>query len=529
MIVDLTQGKPAKKLFDLALPMVLSMIFQQLYNLVDSIIVGRQVGGNALYAVNASYSITMIFLAVATGASIGITVVAGRYFGEKKFGDLKTTVSTALIGMAVLAVLFTVVGALLSETVLDLLKTPDYIIEDATAYLRIFFFGLIFIYIYNVVSGAFAAVGDSRTSLFFLIISSVLNIGLDLLFVCVFDMGVAGAAWATLISQAVSAIPALFVLKKRLGKLESERAILFDWRHLRVILRVALPSIIQHSIVSLGNVFIQFRINVYSSDSEAVGVAYSAAIKLNTFAINTLITIGNAMSSFAAQNLGAGKPERVKRGFLAGVLMSMCLAVPFILVYCIFGEPALKLFMDPEKDVNIAEVVRIGKQFLYIVSPFYLVIPVKMISDGVLRGGEQMFAFMTSTFTDLVLRVAFAFILSLWTPLGVTGIWWSWPIGWLISIGVSLCFYFRGKWHSSSGSAGGLNDNGEVAIAAPEMNGVARVDFSEGEQAERFGKEGEVAIAAPEMESVACADCPTEGTNDNNIEGDEKGGNSNER
>lgn len=435
------------------------MVFQQMYNLVDSIIVGRQLGGNALYAVNASYSLTMIFLAVATGAGIGITVVAGRYFGAKKNEDLKTTVSTALIGMAVLAVVFTAVGALLSGPVLELLRTPDYIMADATAYLRIFFFGLIFIYVYNVVSGAFAAVGDSKTSLVFLILSSVLNIGLDLLFVCVFHMGVAGAAWATLISQAVSAVPALIVLYLRLRKLPSEKAKLFDFTHLRIIMRVAVPSIIQHSIVSLGNVFIQLRVNVYSNADSAVGVAYAAAIKLNTFAINTLMTIGNAISSFAAQNLGAGLPDRVKQGWRAGIIMSMCLAVPFILVYCIFGEPAIKLFMDSSKSANIEDVIRIGKQFLYIVSPFYIVIPVKMISDGVLRGGEQMLAFMTSTFSDLVLRVAFAFVLSLWTPLGETGIWWAWPIGWVISIGVSLIFYFRGKWQGKSGKKEKANGN----------------------------------------------------------------------
>ncbi len=534
MIIDLTQGKPAKKLFNLALPMVLSMIFQQLYNLVDSIIVGRWVGGNALYAVSASYSITMIFLAVATGASIGITVVAGRYFGAKKNGDLKTTVSTALIGMAVLAAVFTVVGALLSKVVLDLLKTPPDIIADATAYLQIFFFGLIFIYIYNVVSGAFAAVGDSKTSLVFLIISSVLNIGLDLLFVGVFHMGVAGAAWATLISQAVSAVPALMVLFRRLNKLPSEKAAWFDFTHLRIIMRVAIPSIIQHSIVSLGNVFIQFRVNVYSNTDIAVGVAYSAAIKLNTFAINCLVTMGNAMSSFAAQNLGAGKPDRVRRGCRAGILMSMCLAVPFILVYCIFGSEAIRLFMDTSKDANIDSVISIGKQFLYIVSPFYLVVPIKIISDGVLRGGEQMIAFMTSTFSDLVLRVAFAFILSMCTPLGVSGIWWAWPIGWLISVGVSLVFYFRGKWHPEGDLHGGLGEESGQVGAALEVDSVAGAECPEGDLHGGLGEESGQVGAALEVDSVAGAECP-EGVLDggsgeeseeiNSVDAENKGGN----
>ncbi|MCH5164748.1 MAG: MATE family efflux transporter, partial [Clostridiales bacterium] len=400
----------------------------------------------ALYAVGSSYSLTMIFMAVATGASIGITVVAGKYFGGKKYGDLKTTVSTAFIGMFVLALIFTVAGALLSRPILLLLGTPDYIMKEATSYLQIFFFGLAFIYIYNVVSGAFAAVGDSKTSLIFLIISSVLNIALDLLFVCVFKMGVAGAAWATLISQAVSAIPAAIVLYMRLVKLESDRVPWFDFMHLRIILRIAIPSIIQHSIVSLGNLFIQERVNYFSQDNGAVGVAYTAAIKLNTFAVNCFVTMGNAMSSFAAQNLGAGKADRVKKGCVSGILISACIAVPFILVYCLFGDSAIMLFMTENTSDNIAEIIRIGRQFLYIVSPFYLLIPVKIIMDGVLRGGERMFEFMSSTFSDLLLRVAFAYILTLWTPLGETGIWWAWPIGWVISIGISLGCYLSGRW-----------------------------------------------------------------------------------
>lgn len=448
MITDLTQGKPSKALFFLALPMVISMVFQQLYNLVDSIIVGQFVGGNALYAVGSSYSLTMIFMAVATGASIGVTVVAGKYFGGKKYGDLKTTVSTAFIGMFVLAVVFTIVGVIISKPVLLLLGTPerDGILNDAVTYLQIFFFGLVFIYIYNVVSGAFAAVGDSKTSLVFLIISSLLNIGLDLLFVCVFHMGVAGAAWATLISQAVSAVPAAIVLYIRLSKLESEKAPWFDFVHLKIILRVAIPSIIQHAIVSLGNLFIQERVNFFDSEIHPVGTAYTAAIKLNTFAINCFIMIGNASSSFTAQNLGAGRPERVKQGCKAGIFISACIAVPFILIYCLFGNAAMQLFIDESNTANIEEVIKIGRQFLFIVSPFYIVIPIKIVMDGILRGGERMFDFMASTFTDLILRVGFAYILTLWTPLNETGIWWSWPIGWLVSIGVSFGCYISGKW-----------------------------------------------------------------------------------
>ncbi|MBR2968074.1 MAG: MATE family efflux transporter [Clostridia bacterium] len=449
MITDLTQGKPSKMLFNLALPMVISILFQQLYNLVDSVIVGRFVGGNALYAIGSSFSYTMVFLAVATGTSAGLTVVAGKFFGSKKYADLKTTISTTFIGMFAVSILFTVLGALLSEPVLRLLGTPDYIIEDAVIYLQIFFYGLTFICIYNVVAGAFAAVGDSKTSLVFLIISSLLNIALDLLFVCVFNMGVAGAAWATLISQAVSAIPALFVLYKRVNKLPSEPSPWFSFRHLRVVVRIAIPSMVQHVIVSLGNMLIQERVNYFSTSNEAIGTAYTAAIKLNTVAINCFVTIGNATSSFTAQNLGAAKPDRVKKGFVAGSLISICVAIPLILIYCFFGDYALQLFLAEGTSENISEILRVGRQFLSIISPFYLIIPVKIVTDGVLRGGECMGQFLVSTFADLFLRVVIAYLLTLFTPLAEVGIWWSWPIGWTISVVISLVFYFRGKWQAS--------------------------------------------------------------------------------
>ncbi len=454
MVTDLTQGKPSKRLFNLALPMVISMLFQQLYNLVDSIIVGRYVGGNALYAVGASYSVTMVFLAVATGTSVGITVVAGKFFGAKKYADLKTTVSTTFIGMFVLSLFFMIAGALLSKPILQLLGTPDYVMGDAVAYLQIFFYGLPFIYIYNVVSGAFAALGDSQTSLIFLIISSLLNIVLDLLFVCVLNTGVAGAAWATLISQAVSAIPALFILYVKIKKFPGERAPWFDGMHLKVVARVAVPSIVQHAIVSLGNLFIQERVNFFSDTAnnptanEAVGPAYTAAIKLNTVAINCFIAVGNAASSFTAQNLGAGKPDRAKKGWISGIIMSLVIAVPIILFYCLFGDVALQLFLTSETSNNMSEIIRVGRQFLYIVSPFYMVIPIKIVSDSVLRGGERMTEFLISTFSDLVLRVAFSYVLTLFTSLGESGIWWSWPIGWVISVFISLAFYFSGRWQN---------------------------------------------------------------------------------
>ncbi len=446
MITDLTKGKPSARLVNLALPMGLSIIFQQLYNIADSAIVGRFVGGESLYAISASYSVTMIFLAVATGSSIGITVVAGKFFGAKKYIDLKTSINTAVIGILVVSAVFALSGAFLSEPILKLLKTPTDIMKEAKAYLQIFFYGLPFIYLYNAVSGAFAAIGDTKTTLYFLIFASLLNIGLDLLAVIVLKMGVEGAAYATLISQALSSVPAFFVLIKRLKGLNCEKAPLYSFAHQLTIIKIAVPSIIQHSIVSLGNLFIQERVNTFAAADISIGTAYSAAIKLNTFAINTFAAIGNATSSFTAQNLGGGEVGRVRSGYKAGVLSAVVMALPFTLCYVAMPSVCLKLFLDSSTTENIQNVITYGKQFLYIVSPFYALIVVKIVTDGVLRGGERMAEFMASTFLDLMLRVSFAYVFTLGFGMDQTGIWWAWPVGWIISIIVSVAFYIRGKW-----------------------------------------------------------------------------------
>lgn len=446
MITDLTKGKPSAKLINLALPMVLSIVFQQLYNLADSAIVGRYVGGNSLYAISSSYSVTMIFLAVATGSSIGITVVAGKYFGAKKYEDLKTSISTAIIGILFVSVIFAAIGALLSQPILKLLGTPSDIMDEARIYLQIFFFGLPFIYLYNAVSGAFAAMGDTKTTLYFLIFASLLNIALDLVAVIVLKIGVEGAAYATLLSQALSAIPAFFVLQARLRSIKCAKSPVYSFTHQITIIKIAVPSIIQHSIVSLGNLFIQERVNSFASADISIGTAYSAAIKLNTFAINSFAAIGNAVSSFTAQNLGAGEVERVKKGYGAGVASAVVMALPFTLCYVLMPSLCLKLFLDESTTENIAKVIDYGKQFLYIVSPFYAFIVLKIVTDGVLRGGERMFEFMISTFSDLVLRVSFAYIFTLVLDMNQIGIWWAWPVGWVISIVISLVFYKRGKW-----------------------------------------------------------------------------------
>lgn len=437
MITDMTEGKPSKILWRFTVPMLVSVMFQQLYNIVDSIVAGKFVGVNALAAVGASYPITMIFMAVATGLNIGCSVVISLYFGAKEHAQMKSAVSTSLRTVLGISALLTVLGLVFSRPLMVLLKTPEDIFRDSALYLNIYICGLIFLFMYNICTGVFTALGDSRTPLYFLIASSVGNIILDLVFVICFHMGVGGVAWATFLAQGVSSILAYITLKKRLKTIASGEYSHFSMAMLKKIMEVAVPSILQQSFISVGNLFVQGLINSYGS---AVVAGYSAGMKINTFAITSFTTLGNGVSSFTAQNMGARKMDRAAKGFRSGVVMVLGVAVPVILLFFLGGRPIVELFMSEGGE----RATQVGVEFLRIVSPFYIVISLKLIADGVLRGAGAMKAFMIATFSDLILRVILAFALSgMWQE---TGIWLSWPIGWVIGTALSVGFYLSGTW-----------------------------------------------------------------------------------
>lgn len=440
MVKDLTEGKVRKVLWQFTLPMFISVIFQQLYNIADSVIVGNfsANGEDALAAVGASYPITMIFMAIAMGCNTGCSVVISQFFGAKKYKEMKTAVSTTLIASLGLSAILTVVGIVLSRGMLVILQTPDNILKDALAYLQIYTGGFIFVFFYNVVTGIFTALGDSKTPLYFLIGSSVGNVLLDLLFVAVFQWDVKGAAWATFICQGIASVLAIATLQNRIKTIETNGTPeLFSADMLKRISIIAIPSVLQQSFVSVGNIFIQRLINGYGS---SVIAGYSAAIKINTFVITCFGTLGTAISNFTAQNLGAGKKERVKNGLKEGWIMGLFIGIPGFL-FCFFGgELLIHLFIKEET----ALALNTGMKFLRIVSPFFCVVAMKLITDGVLRGGGAMKSFMIATFSDLILRVALGYILSV--PFGTTGIWMSWPVGWTIGTIMSLVFYKMGVW-----------------------------------------------------------------------------------
>ncbi len=440
MITDLTQGSSRKMLWAFSIPMLLSVMFQQMYNIADSIIAGRFIGEDALAAVGASYPITMIFMAVAVGSNIGCAVVVSRFFGGKQYGKLKTAICTIFFACIGVSIVMTVLGLLLGNGLLALIQTPENVFANAALYLRIYIFGFLFLFLYNICTGIFTSLGDSRTPLYFLIGSSIANILLDILFVVALKMGVAGVAWATFVAQGAASILALITLLHRLKELKTKEPYeKFSVTMLKQIAIVAIPSILQQCFVSVGNLFVQSLVNSFGS---AVIAGYSAAIKLNTFAVTCMTTLSNGLSSFTAQNLGAGKNERVREGFRAGALLGVLVCVPFFLFYFFGSKTAMGLFMKAESQAAI----QTGIIFLHIVTPFYFIVTIKVMCDGVLRGGSAMLYFMTTTFTDLLLRVVLAFVFAKGLGLGATGIWLAWPFGWSLSTLLSFSFYRLRPW-----------------------------------------------------------------------------------
>ena len=429
---DLTVGKPGRVLWKFCIPLLGSVIFQQLYNIADSLVAGRYAGQNALAAVGNSYEITLIYLAFAFGCNMGCSVIVSQLFGAKNYRDMKTAVYTTFIFSAILCVLLMIAGFAAGEILLNVINTPADIFDDSKLYLQIYTGGLFFLFFYNIATGIFSALGDSKTPFLFLAFSSVANVLVDILFVKYFDMAVAGVAWATFICQGVSCVLSLVVVIKRLRgiKLEGgEKVPAFSGKILKKFLRIAIPSTLQQSFVSVGNIIIQSIINSFGS---VVIAGYSAAIKLNNMVITTFTALGNGISNFSAQNIGAGKPERIKKGYAAGIRLAIVVYVPVLVLYYCFGDILVNFFMDSDG----ADSLRVGVEFLRIVSPFYIVVATKLISDGVLRGLGAMNLFMIATLTDLILRVVLAFVLS--TRWEETGIWYAWPIGWIIGTLISL-------------------------------------------------------------------------------------------
>ncbi|MDR3767503.1 MAG: MATE family efflux transporter [Butyricicoccus sp.] len=436
---DLTVGKPIKILLRFSLPMLISMIFQQMYNVADSVIAGQMISVDALAAIGAAYPATVLFLAVATGASVGCSVIVSLRFGQKDMEGVKSAVYTAFLSLTVLALVLTGLGFATMKPLLRLIGTPTMIFHSSLQYLYVYLAGVVFVFLYNTATAVFNALGDSRTPLYFLIFSSVLNVVLDLLFVVYIKNSVLSLAWATLLAQGVSSVLATVTLLYRVHRIPTARKVKhFDRGLLPIMAGIAIPSICQQSFVSVGIFLVQGIINDLGSVTVA---AFSASLKISTFACVLINTLPTALTSYASQNIGAGRIDRVQEGVRGSIWIAEGLIVAINVLFFLCGEQLVGAFVSGTYQ---AEVIEQGARFLHIVAPFYTLIGVKNCYDSVLRGGGAMKQFMATTFADLALRVVFSYACA--QALGFYSICLAYPFGWVFGTLLSVVFFHMGRW-----------------------------------------------------------------------------------
>lgn len=445
---NMTEGAPARKLFFFAAPMILGNLFQQLYNMADSVIVGQFAGVDALAAVGASYALTTVFVMLAIGGGNGSAVVTAQYLGAKRYRELKTSVSTALTAFLALGILLAAAGYFGSGMILTALKTPENILEMAQQYLNIYFVGLPFLFLYNVLASMFNALGDSKTPLYLLIFSSVVNVGLDIWFVAGFSMGVAGVAVATVIAQGTAAVISFLLLLRKLRDYEvpdddackaGDRK-LFDADMLAHMVKMAIPTMLQQSIVSVGMLLVQSVINRFGSD---VLAGYTAAGRIESICIVPMIAAGNAVATFTAQNVGAEKYERVREGYRSAYGLVFGFAAVICIAVLLSRKALIGMFLDGAENAAAYET---GISYLSFIAFFYALIGLKAITDGVLRGSGDVGVFMAANLINLSIRVSAAYLLA--PVLGAAAVWYAEPMGWAVNYLLSFLRYKSGKWRT---------------------------------------------------------------------------------
>lgn len=440
---DLTQGSPAKSLLVFALPLILGNLFQQFYNMADTMIVGNFVGEDALAAVGASYALTNVFIMIAIGGGNGASVLTSQYLGAGQYRRMKTSIATALITFLAVSILLGCFGLMYSGAILELLQTPDNVMGQAKLYLGIYFSGLPFLFMYNVLASVFNAMGDSKTPLWLLIFSSLLNVVLDIVSVTVLGRGVDGVAIATVISQGVSAFISFGILTHRLKVLagteeETAKMVYFDSKMLYAGTKIALPTILQQSIVSIGMLLVQSVVNGFGSAALA---GYSAATRIESISVVPMIATGNAVATFAAQNIGAKKYERVQQGYRASFRIIGGFALVIAVVLGLFNRMIIASFLggNPSPDAFAA-----GTGYLSYIAWFFMLLGMKACVDGVLRGAGDMLVFTIGNLVNLTIRVSAAFYFApLW---GLKAVWIVMPIGWFANFAISFGRYMTGKW-----------------------------------------------------------------------------------
>ncbi|PBG30211.1 MATE family efflux transporter [Clostridioides difficile] len=438
---DLTTGHEGKSIFFFAMPMLIGSLFQQLYNTADSIIVGRFIGKEAMAAVSGANPIMFLLVAALMGVSLGFSILVSQFYGSGDLKKVKATIDTTYILLFIGSILISILGIVFGGPMLKLMNTPESVFAQSKLYLTIIFSGILFSAGYNSVSAILRGLGDSVTPLYFLIIATILNIVLDLTFIVVLRMGVEGVALATIMAQAVSFIISIIYLNKKHEVLKFKiKGIVYDNKIFKDGLRLGLPSGVQQMLFSIGNMALQFLVNSYGTSAMA---AFGAGLRIENFISLPIMNLGSAVSTFVAQNIGAGENERVKKGIRESIKMTLVLAVTVIALILLFRENLIALF-NADKDV-----IKIGSSYLFIIGPFFLFIGTSFVLSSAMKGaGDSMFALISSIVSLWLGRLPASYMLSKF--FGTDGIWMGIPFGWTLGLIVTVIYYKKGHWKTKA-------------------------------------------------------------------------------
>ncbi len=438
---DLTTGKEGRLILHFALPMLAGNVFQQLYNVVDSIVVGRAIGKEALAAVGANFPFIFALISFVVGIAIGSTVVISQYFGAKKMAAVKRAIDTLYIFMFFAALVVTTLGILFAKDIFRLIDLPADVLPAAVQYFRVYALGFIFFFGFQGTSAIMRGLGDSKTPFYFLGGSTLLNIALDLIFVLVFHWGIKGVAAATVMAQATAFFAIIFYMNRYHKFLDFRPLKMrFDKLIFRQSLKIGLPTGFQQTFVALGFMALYRIVNMFGTPTIA---AYSVAIRIDSFAAMPAMNFSAALATFVGQNIGAGKTERIHKGLMATLLMANMVAVVISVVALLFAAPLMQIFT---KD---AQVVEIGKHYLLIVPLFYMVFATMFSINGVMRGAGDTLIPMFFTIISLwFVRIPASWFLS--QKFGAIGIWWGIPIAWFVALTLAFTYYKTGRWKTKA-------------------------------------------------------------------------------
>lgn len=436
---DLTQGPIASGMLMFAIPMILGNLLQQLYNVADTFIVGKFLGANALAAVGSAYTLMVFITSIILGLCMGSGAIFSIHFGAKKMDALKNSIFVSFIMIAFITIGINIIVFLFLDPIMQVLQVPNELYNMMREYLFIIFIGISFTFLYNYISSLLRSIGDSVIPLVFLAISAILNVILDVTFVAGLQFGVAGAAIATVIAQAVSAVGILIYSLKKSDILKLEKKHCYLTREaVKEIFQFSMLTCVQQSVMNFGILMIQGLVNSFGT---TVMAAFAVAVKIDSFAYMPVQDFGNAYSIYTAQNFGANKFERIQKGTKIAFLVSTCFCLLISLLVCVFANPLMQIFVD----VKETAILAVGVQYLRIEGTFYVGIGCLFLWYGYYRAVKKPGMSVVLTIISLGVRVVLAYVLAPIPSIGVAGIWWAIPIGWFLADLAGILYYVKNK------------------------------------------------------------------------------------